>query len=280
MFRPAFAVCLLVLPLAGTAVGAQPAGEKQPATLHVLLPLEGAALTIEGAPIKQGGMVRLFVSPPLDPALSYTYTVVARWMPNDYTTITRTRVIPVKAGAVVDCRPAPGRRRHPDAIFIRYVPTPYPVVEAMLKLAEVGEKDVVYDLGCGDGRIVVSAVSRFKARRGVGIDLDPERLKECQANARAADVEARVTFREEDVLKLKDLAEANVVMLYLSDEVNERLRPILQKSLKTGARIVSHRFTMGDWEPIKTVTVKDRDGTPHTLYQWVVGKDTTPHQPH
>jgi len=275
MLRPAVAAWLLLATLGGTAVHAQPAGAKQSATMRVLLPLEGAALTIEGTPLKQRGMTRLFVSPPLDPALSYTYTVVARWMPNDYTTITRTRVVPVKAGASVDADLRRADDRHPDELFIRYVPTPYPVVEAMLKLAETGAKDVVYDLGCGDGRIVVSAVSQFKARRGVGVDLDPERIKECKANAKAAGVEDRVEFRKEDVLKLKDLGEASVVLLYLSDELNERLRPMLQKTLKPGARIVSHRFAMGDWEPVQSVTVKDRDGTPHHLYLWVVGRDGT-----
>ncbi len=272
MVRPAVA-CLLLSLVASAAVQAQPAGEKQPVTLRVRLPLEGASLTIEGAPIKQGGMTRLFVSPPLDPAQGYTYTVVARWMPNDYSTITRTRVVPVKAGATVDADLRQADEHHPDEIFIRYVPTPQPVVEAMLKLAAVGPKDVVYDLGCGDGRIVVSAVSQFQARRGVGVDLDAERIKESKANARAAGVEDRVEFREGDVLKLKDLGEASVVMLYLSDEVNDRLRPILQKTLKPGARIVSHRFAMGDWKPVETATVKDRDGTPHRLYLWVVGRD-------
>ena len=130
---------------------------------------------------------------------------------------------------------------------------------------------MVYDLGCGDGRIVVGAVTKFQAHRGVGVDLDAERIKESKANALAAGVEDRVEFRG-DVLKLKDLGEASVVMLYLSDEVNERLRPILQKTLKSGARIVSHRFAMGDWKPVETVTVKDRDGTPHHLYLWVVGQ--------
>jgi uncharacterized protein (TIGR03000 family) len=269
--------CIAALLIATVFLGAahgQSAAERQSATLRVLLPFEGADLTIEGVPIKKGGTTRTFVSPPLDPAGSYTYTVSARWTPNDYTTITRTRVVPVRAGAAAEADLREPDTRQPDDIFIRYVPTPNEVVEAMLKLADVGDKDVVYDLGCGDGRIVVTAVSKFKAKRGVGIDLDPQRVKESQANAKAAGVQDRVEFRQEDVLKLKDLGDASVVVLYLSDEVNLRLRPVLQKSLKPGSRIVSHRFTMGDWKPARTIIAKDRDGIPYYLHLWVVGEGT------
>jgi uncharacterized protein (TIGR03000 family) len=262
---------LLAVLRAGAAQGQAPA-DRQPATLRVLLPLEAASLTIEGVPIKKGGTTRVFRSPPLDPAGSYTYTISASWMPKDYITITRTRIVAVRAGATVEADLREADEKHPDDIFIRYVPTPMPVVEAMLKLAEVGDKDVVYDLGCGDGRIVVTAVSRFAAKRGVGVDLDPERIKDSRATAKAAGVENRVEFRQEDVLKLADMGEASVVMLFLSDEVNLRLRPVLQKSLKPGSRIVSHRFTMGDWKPLRSITVKDRDGTPYELHLWVVGE--------
>jgi uncharacterized protein (TIGR03000 family) len=244
----------------------------QPATLRVLLPFEAASLTIEGVPIRKGGTTRTFRTPPLDPTGSYTYTVSASWMPKDYVTITRTRVVPVRAGATAEADLREADERHPDDIFIRYVPTPMPVVEAMLRLAEVGDRDVVYDLGCGDGRIVVTAVSRFGAKRGVGVDLDPERIKDSKATARAAGLEDRVEFRQEDVLKLADLGEASIVMLYMNEELNVRLRPILQKSLKPGSRIVSHRFMMGDWMPVRSITVKDRDGTPYELHLWVVGE--------
>ena len=109
----------------------------------------------------------------------------------------------------------------------------------MLKLAGVTKKDVVYDLGCGDGRIVITAVDRFKAKRSVGVDLDPERLKECQANAQEKKVTDRLEFRKGDVLDIKDLSEATVVTLYMSDAMNLRLRPILQKTLRPRG---THRF--------------------------------------
>ncbi len=265
-----FVAALLLAP--GAARG-QAAAEKKPAALRVLVPVEAATLIIQGAETKQTGLTRVFESPPLEPGKNYTYTVVAKWMPNNYTTITRTRTVTVKAGETTEADLRQADEKQPDDLFIRYVPTPQSVVEAMLKLADVGAKDVVYDLGCGDGRIVITAVSEFKAKRGVGVDLDPERIKDSRANAKREKVEDKVEFRQEDVLKLKDLGDASVVMLYLGNDVNERLKPILRKTLKPGSRVVSHRFTMGDWKPDKTITVKDKDGIDYVLHLWKIGQD-------
>ena len=154
---------------------------------------------------------------------------------------------------------------------VPYVPTPQVVVDEMLKMANVGKDDVVYDLGCGDGRIVIAAVGKFDARRGVGVDIDPERIRDSRANARRAGVEDRVEFRQGDVLKIKDLSEATVVTLYMSQEVNLRLRPALRKVLKPGARVVSHYFTMGDWKPDRTETVTGRGGE-YEIHLWTIGK--------
>jgi SAM-dependent methyltransferase len=149
------------------------------------------------------------------------------------------------------------------------VPTPQTVVEKMLKMAKVGKDDVVYDLGCGDGRIVVAAVSKFGAKKGVGIDLDPKRIKESNENAKEAGVEDKIEFRKGDVTKVTDLENATVVCLYLSDDLNELLRPILQKRLKPGTRIVSHRFLMGDWKPEKTETVTV-GGSRYLVHLWTI----------
>ena len=159
--------------------------------------------------------------------------------------------------------------RQPD---VPYVPTTEQAVQAMLKLAGVKKTDVVYDLGCGDGRMVITAVKEFGAKRGVGVDLDPQRIQESKANAREHKVEGKVEFRQGDVLDIKDLSSATVVTLYMSDDLNLRLRPILQKTLKSGARVVSHRFTMGDWKPSKTITVTDRDGEKYRLHLWKIGE--------
>ena len=149
----------------------------------------------------------------------------------------------------------------PDVV---YVPTPQPVVDAMLKMANVGANDVVYDLGCGDGRIPITAAQRFGAR-GVGIDIDPVRIGEANENAKAAGVTARVTFLNQDLFT-SDFSEATVVTLYLLPSLNEKLMPKLKAELKPGTRIVSHAFDMGSsWPPEKTEQV---DGK--TIYYWTI----------
>jgi uncharacterized protein (TIGR03000 family) len=267
-----FVAALFLAPARGQTPETKPAAEKAPATVRVLLPAAGATLTFDGADTRQTGVTRIFESPPLDPGKNYTYTVVAKWMPNNYTTVIRTRVVPVKAGQTAEADLRKEDDKQKDEFVVRYIPTPQVVVDAMLKLAEVGEKDVVYDLGCGDGRIVITAVSKFKAKRGVGVDIDPQRIKDSKANAKKAKVEDKVEFRQEDVLKLKDLGDASVVMLYMGDDLNLRLKPILKKTLKPGSRVVSHRFTMGDWEPLRTIKVRDVDGEEYVLHLWKIGE--------
>jgi ubiquinone/menaquinone biosynthesis C-methylase UbiE len=146
---------------------------------------------------------------------------------------------------------------------VPFVPTPEKVVDGMLELAKVGPRDVVYDLGSGDGRIVITAAKKHGAR-GVGIDIDPQRIKEARDNARRAGVADRVEFREGDLFKA-DISEASVVTIYLLSGVNLQLRPKLLAELKPGTRIVSHAFDMGDWKPVATRKV----GT-STVYYWVV----------
>jgi precorrin-6B methylase 2 len=147
---------------------------------------------------------------------------------------------------------------------VPYVPTPQEVVDEMLKLANVGKDDVVYDLGCGDGRLVITAVKKFGAKRGVGVDIDPQRIKESNENAQSAGVTDRVKFVVQDLFKT-DIKEASVVTLYLLPDVNLRLRPKLWSDLKPGTRVVSHAFDMGDWQPEKTATVDYR-----TIYFWTI----------
>lgn len=148
---------------------------------------------------------------------------------------------------------------------VPYVPTPQPVVDAMLKVAKVNKNDVIYDLGSGDGRIVITAAQKYGAR-GVGIDINPERIQEANANAQKAGVTDQVQFRQQDLFKT-DFSEATVVTMYLLPEVNLRLREQILK-LKPGTRIVSHAFDMGEWEPKQTLQV---DGK--TVYYWEVPKE-------
>lgn len=154
--------------------------------------------------------------------------------------------------------------RKPD---VRFVPTPQQVVDEMLKLANVRSGDVVYDLGCGDGRIVITAAKEYGVR-GVGIDIDPERIKESRENARKAGVEGRVTFRNGDLFEA-DISEATVVTLYLLPTLNLKLLPKLRKELKPGTRIVSHNFDMDDWSPEKRISVASG-----TIYLWTIPENT------
>lgn len=147
---------------------------------------------------------------------------------------------------------------------VPYVPTPQEVVDKMLDMAKVGKNDVVYDLGCGDGRIVITAAKQ-RGARGVGIDIDPQRIKEANENLMAAGVQDRVKFLQADLFQ-SNFSEATVVTLYLLPQVNAALRPQLWKQLKVGTRVVSHAFDMGpEWPPERTETVDGR-----TVYYWTI----------
>ena len=161
---------------------------------------------------------------------------------------------------------ATGQKRPDAAHLAPYVPTPQEVVDRMLQLAQVTKNDVVYDLGCGDGRIPITAAKVYGAR-GIGVDIDPQRIAEANANATAAGVSHLVSFRLQDAMTT-DVSEATVVTLYLLSSSNLKLRPILTRQLKPGARIVSHAFSMGNWDPDKVDTFNDTANNPRTLYLW------------
>ena len=150
---------------------------------------------------------------------------------------------------------------------VPYVPTPTKVVAKMLELAKVDKDDLLYDLGSGDGRIVITAAQKYGAR-GVGYDLNPQRIQESNDNARRAGVTDRVRFVQQDLFEA-DLSGATVVTLYLLPEVNLKLRPKLLRELKAGTRIVSHNYPIGDWEPEQVVEL-EVDGEKHYVYSWVV----------
>jgi SAM-dependent methyltransferase len=170
------------------------------------------------------------------------------------------------SGALDAERSAPARQTFAERSLAPFVATPPDVVDRMLTLAKVGPGDVVYDLGCGDGRIVIAAAQKFGAR-GVGVDIDAKLINQAEANAKAAGVEQRVRFVLEDALKT-DVSDATVVTLYLLSASNVKLRPILTRQLRRGARIVSHSFAIGDWEPDVVDSFRDSSGTARTLYLW------------
>lgn len=150
-----------------------------------------------------------------------------------------------------------------ENLDVPYVPTPKEVVEGMLNLAKVTKNDVVYDLGCGDGRIVITAAEKYGAT-GIGVDLNPVRIEEARENAKEAGVTKKVTFHEGNLFDF-DFSKASVLTLYLLPDVNLKLRPKILKEMKPGSRVVSHAFDMGDWEPDKQITVAGK-----TVYLWIV----------
>ena len=168
------------------------------------------------------------------------------------------------AGKAASANEVATPKREPDILF---VPTPYTVVDKMLEMAEVKKGDVVYDLGCGDGRIVVAAAKKFGVK-AVGFDIDPQRVKESLENVRTNHVENLVTIKEADIFTL-DLSEASVVTLYLLPSLNVKLMPQLAKC-KPGTRIVSHDFDMRGAKPVDVQTVSVPGDREHTVYKWVV----------
>ncbi|HEV2763658.1 MAG TPA: class I SAM-dependent methyltransferase [Pyrinomonadaceae bacterium] len=181
-----------------------------------------------------------------------------------------------QAPAASPSKPSPSPVTSPSAditpadqekLDVPYVPTPEPVVARMLEMAGVKKDDLLYDLGSGDGRIVITAAKKYGAR-GVGYDIDPLRIRESNENAQRAGVADRVRFVQGDLFQA-DLSGASVVTLYLLPEINDRLRPKLLKELKPGTRVVSHNYGMTDWEPLELAEVEVRGDT-HYIYSWVI----------
>jgi hypothetical protein len=180
------------------------------------------------------------------------------------------RLVPLLATALLFLVAAAGAQSpttEKTPLDVPYVPTHTSLVDEMLAMAKVGKNDVLYDLGSGDGRIVITAARKF-GTRGVGYDLDPERVSEARENARRAGVTDRVRFEQQDIFTAK-IDDATVVTMYLLPDVNMRLRPKLLSELKPGTRIVSHNYDLGDWQPLQRKEM-DVSGINHTLFLWVV----------
>jgi SAM-dependent methyltransferase len=174
------------------------------------------------------------------------------------------------AGVELAAQEASAPARTPD---VHFVPTDTTKVREMLTAAQVGSSDLVYDLGCGDGRIVISAVKAFGAK-GVCVDIDPVRIKESKSNADTAGVRNRIEFVQGDLFQ-QDLSKATVVTLYLLPSLNVRLRPKLFKELRPGTRIVSNAFDMGDWKADRTLDIKNFSGTQGYAYLWIIPADVS-----
>ena len=235
--------------------------------MSVTVPHPDAELVVEGRTVLGSGLVREAETPLLQPGVTFTYSVAAKWQPNSYTWMTRTKTVTFRAGEriVVDLTVEDPS----DRVRVVYVPTPEEVVAEMIKLAGVGKADVVFEPGCGDARITIAAV-KAGARKGVGIDIDPDRVAESRKLVKDAGLDGRIEIRQGDALDIRDLSEATVVFLYMGDHFNLLIRPHLWRELKVGSRVVSHRFTMGDWKPDRSVSVGPYDSPEFELHLWTV----------
>lgn len=267
------AICILaVMPVITLAQ------DKKPATIKIQVPDKPTRtdITIEGKKMEEPANVkdstRVFTTTELDLDTKYAYKIEAVITPNNYTKIFRTREVTFKAGetVTVDMRVEDKKL---DKIEVRWVPTPDDIVDKMCELAKVNEKDVVHDYGCGDCVMLIRAIKQFNAKKGLGVELFQNIIDEkAKPLIKASGLENKIEVKKGDILALteKDCEEATVVLLYIGDDLGARLSPVLQKALKPGARVVSHRFTLGDWKPNKTVKVVGADGDDYTLHLWIV----------
>ena len=272
-----FALCVVFLVCASAVSCAQ---EKATLEITITVPEKGHAETIvkvNGKQLDGEGSTRLFKAA-LEKGKEYSFKIESLIEPNNYTKITRKKEITVKGGdnekVKIDMtadQPFQELSR-PDDIFVRFVPTPSDIVDLMSKLAKITKKDVVYDLGCGDAIMLIRPIQKFGAKKGVGVEYDPEVMKLAIANVKKAQLQDKIEIRQGDMLKLKpsDVADATVVLLYIGDDLGRRVAPGLKNSLKPGSRIVSHRFSLGDWKADKSITVKGEDGSEYELHLWIV----------
>jgi uncharacterized protein (TIGR03000 family) len=246
-------------------------GKKVKSKLKVTVPQDDAELQIEGKATKPTGTVREFETPEIDAGKLYEYGFSVTWRPNNYTVLTRTKSVEFKGGDDITVDLTKADPKNPDKAVVRWVPTPDDIVAEMIKMAKITKDDVVYEPGPGDGKVLIAAV-KAGAKKAVGIELDPKKAAEARENVKKAGLSDKITIREGDALKVEDWGDASVVFLYMGNEFNNLLRPHLEKQLKPGTRIVSHRFVLGDWKPDETKKVMGEDGDEYLLHIWTVKK--------
>jgi uncharacterized protein (TIGR03000 family) len=273
----AFAIAVVAMPASSTArqkdekKDEKKDSKKVKTKIKVKVPQDDAELLIEGKATKPTGDTREFETPEIDAGKLYEYTFTATWRPNNYTVLTRTKSVEFKGGDDLNVDLTKADPKNPDKAVVRWVPTPDDIVDEMIKMAKVTKDDVAYEPGPGDGRVLIAAC-KAGAKKAVGIELDPKKAAEARENVKKAKMEDKITIIEGDALKDRDYSEATIVFLYMGNEFNNLLRPILEKQLKPGTRIVSHRFVLGDWKPDETKKVTGLDGDEYLLHIWTVKK--------
>jgi len=260
--------------LAAPATAQEKKAEAQPAKMvkskiKITVPQDDAELKIEGKMTKPQGTVREFETPNVEAGRLYEYSYEVMWQPNNYTKLTRVQSVEFKGGDDINVDLTKPNPKVEDKAVVRWVPTPDDIVDKMMELADVKKGDIAYEPGPGDARMLIAAVKKG-AVKGVGIELDPKKAVEATENVKKAGLADKIKIIEGDALKDRDYSEATVVLLYMGNEFQALLRPILEKQLKPGTRIVSHRFTFGDWAPDKSITVTGLDGDEYKLHVWTV----------
>jgi uncharacterized protein (TIGR03000 family) len=245
--------------------------KKVKSKLKITVPQDDAALKIENKDTKPTGPVREFETPEIEAGKLYEYDFSVTWRPNNYTVLTRTKKVEFKGGDDVVADMTKVDPKNPDKAVVRWVPTPDDIVAEMIKMAKITKDDVVYEPGPGDAKVLIAAV-KAGAKKAVGIELDPKKAAEANENIKKNKLEDKIKIIEGDALKDRDYSEATVVFLYMGNEFNSLLKPILEKQLKPGTRIVSHRFLLGDWKPDETKKVTGEDGEEFLLHIWTVKK--------
>lgn len=288
----AFTVFFIGFASHATNVASAQDKKAQAATIKLLIPelptktfLKVDGKEVDIAATKEGD--RMFITPQLEPSTTYTYKIEAKIVPNNYTEIFRIRNVVVKAGEELTLDLAKKDETIKDDVRVRWVPTPESVVRDMCELAKIGKEDTVMDPGCGDAIMIITAVRDYKAMKGKGTDIDQDKVKESQKSVEVAGLKDKIMIKEGNALKLtaEDLGDVTVLMLYMGNDLNSRLRPLLWEHMKPGTRIVSHRFIMDDWKPDKTIKVNHEDEFEEsieefTLHLWTLtGKEKTGHYP-
>jgi uncharacterized protein (TIGR03000 family) len=255
---------------ASASQSASPAAVGATTLVTVEVPDEDAELSVDGKTLPGTGTSRSFETAPLASGTAHQFTFTVQWQPNPYTSMTRSTTETVRAGEPVTVDLTIDRPT--DRVRVIYVPTPPDVAEEMVRLAGVTRDDIVYEPGCGDARITIAAI-RSGAQRGICVDIEPARVEDSLAKVKDAGMQDRIDVRLGDALDVKDLSEVTVVFLYMGDHFNLLIRPVLWRDLKVGSRVVSHRFTMGDWAPDRTISVPSDEGGEYQLHVWTITGD-------
>lgn len=260
----------LLASLTGMAAFAQAPANATRSKVKVSVPQEDAELVIEGKSTRTVGKTREYDTPDLEPGKKYLYEFKAVWKPNKFTTLTRTRVVKFVAGDEVEVDLTAAQPTDTADVLLK--PATPDVLKDLADAAKLTKDDVVFEPKATDARGLIAAVTAG-AKRAVGVQADADKVKAIKAAVKKAELEGKIDVQQVAPAECKDYAEATVVFLYLGEEGNVALLPVLLRDVKAGTRVVSYRFKMGDWKPTATRKGTNADGDEYEIYTWTVTDD-------